>query len=43
MPLEVAVQAVTELDNKAIQGRLPIKNGHGPFLRGLLDCQEGLL
>ncbi|MNE67015.1 hypothetical protein D3C80_1626000 [compost metagenome] len=32
----MTVQTITELDNKAIQGRLPILDWHGPFLGGLL-------
>jgi hypothetical protein len=32
----VTVQAISEFDNKAILGKLPILDWHGPFLGGLL-------
>ena len=36
---EVAVQAVTELDNKATHCHAPVPQWHRPFSRGRLDCQ----
>ena len=31
--------AVTELDHKTVHRRLTVPDRHGPFLRGILDCQ----